>query len=95
MNIEEQFDMWESELSFRERAEMALDFIETHHTAYGTIIASNLYEDTAIIHYDLQTEFMKYLRNIYEEQETDREEYMDEPWVNHDYNVEDDYHRYG
>lgn len=84
MNIEEQFDLWESELSFRERSEMALDFIESQTTAYGIIIKEAQTEgaDTALIYYDLQTEFREYLRNIFEESEMERED--DEPWVNYD-----------
>lgn len=82
MDRDEQFDLWESELGFRERAEMALDFIESQHTAYGTIIKFDLTGDTALIHYDLQTEFREYLRTVHEETENERED--DELWVNHD-----------
>lgn len=84
MNRDEQFDLWESELSFRERAEMALDFIESQHTAFGTIIRADhgFKADTALIHYDLQTEFREYLRTIHEETENERED--DGLWVNHD-----------
>lgn len=91
MNLDEQFDLWESELSFRERAEMALDFIESQHTAFGTLIKCDLEADTALIHYDLQTEFREYLRTVHEETENERED--DELWVNHDdRDVSDDPH---
>lgn len=86
MDRDEQFDLWESELSFRERAEMALDFIESHSTAFGTIISVDFKSDTASIYYDLQAAFTEYLRNLYEELESAYEDSydQDELWVNHD-----------
>lgn len=92
MNLEEQFDLWESELSFRERAELALDFIDSQASAFGTVISVDLKADTALIHYDLQTEFMNYLRNIHEETELEREE--EEIWTNYEFlriDTEDEY----
>lgn len=84
MNLEEQFDLWESELSFRERAELALDFIESVTQAYGVTIDmghGREVKDTALIHYDLQTEFRQYMRAVYEESESERED-DDELWMN-------------
>lgn len=86
MNREELFELWESELTGRELGELALDFIESQTTAYGTTIKVDKDLSTATIHYDLQTEFREYLRGVYEESEEDREDTYEqgELWANHD-----------
>lgn len=98
MNIEEQFDLWESELTFRERAEFAMEFIEQTQQAYGTTIRTDKEADCSLIWFDLQTEFRNWLYEFYVNMEDREDEAPDEDdsfWSNRDDDDTVDFHRFG